>query len=408
MGKNNTTLVLLALLAALSVGAGLWLLRPTAVPAPLPTPSQAATAPPIVLPSPTAVFSPTPNPQTVTPLPAPALPTSEPTIAPPTLPTATPLPPTAVPQANWPPSLLTGDLQSNYPISATIGSLIVHYQPDTYPAEHLAELTAVLPSIMAELEAALGGSVGHPIDLYLAGTLFADNPALQGLTKSYEFQTAVLVNGAFHPGERDYILAHELTHIIATHRLGPASSPMLHEGLATYLPQTHLVQTAGYLPHTTICAIAHQNGQFSSITKLAQQGYGPTTFGGHIRTFIHYNLSGCFVGYLLQQYGLALFDAVYESGDYAGVYGRSLPELESDWQATLSNIPIPIDGTRFLAQTAAIAAAYDQYLATCIGGNHANWPAYLLLNQARLATNQGRLDEGEYYLAAFQAQFTDP
>lgn len=416
MGKHPALLILLALFAAACLIVGVMLLRPTAVSAPLPTPL--ATAPPIAQPSPTPIMSPptaAPPPPTAAPPPptAVALPTATliPTVAP-LPPTSTPPPSTAVPQANWPPSQLTGNLQSSYPLSTTVGSLVVHYQPNTYPAEQLAELKAVLPSIMTELETALGGGISHPIDLYLAGTLFADNPALQGLTQSYEFQTAVLVNGAFHPGERDYILAHELTHILATHRLGPASSPMLHEGLAVYLPQTHLVQTAGYLPHTTICAIAHQqrdqSSQFTPITELAQQAYGPTTFGGHIRTFINYNLSGCFVGYLLATYGLEQFDAVYESGDYLGVYGRSLPELESDWQATLANIPIPIDGARFLQQTAVIAAAYNHYLATATEGNHPNWPAYLLLNQARLATNQGQLDAGQQYLSDFETLFTEP
>ncbi|MEZ4514333.1 MAG: hypothetical protein R3C62_20855 [Chloroflexota bacterium] len=401
MGKHPSLLLLLALFAAVCLVAGVMLLRPTAVSAPLPTvmTTAVAIAQPTILPSDTP---------TATAIPPTATPTAVPS------PTATPIPPTAtpsptaVPQANWPPSLLTGDLQSSYPLSTTVGSLVIHYQPGTYPADHLGELTAVLPPIITDLETALGGGIGHPIDLYLAGTLFADNPALQGLTQSYEFQTAVLVNGAFHPGERDYILAHELAHIIATHRLGPASSPLLHEGLAVYLPQAHLVQTAGYLPHTTLCAIAQQSGQFSPITELAQQGYGPTTFGGHIRTFIHYNLSGCFVGYLLETYGLAQFDAVYESGDYVGIYGRSLAELESDWQATLTNIPIPIDGTRFLQQTTAIATAYDRYLAASVGGQHANWPAYLQLNHARLANNQGHLDEAAQYLAEFETLLTTP
>ena len=407
MGKPQLLIILAPFAAACLVVGGM-LLRPTAVFAPLPTPF--ATSQPIAQPSSTPIILPTTIGLTAVSLPtATTIPTATAT---PLLPTSTPPPPTAVPQANWPPSQLTGDLQSSYPLSTTVGSLVVHYQPNTYPAEQLAELTAVLPTIMTELENALGGGIGHPIDLYLAATLFADNPALQGLTQSYEFQTAVLVNGAFHPGERDYILAHELTHIIATHRLGPASSAMLHEGLAVYLPQAHLVQTAGYLPHTTICAIAHQqrdqSSQFSTITELAQQGYGPATFGGHIRTFINYNLSGCFVGYLLQTYGLDRLDAVYESGDYVGVYGRSLSELEADWQATLADIPIPIDGTRFLQQTAVIAAAYDRYLAASAGGNHANWPAYLLLNQARLATNQGQMDAGQQYLAAFETLWGEP
>src|SRR5690606_16956059 len=133
--------------------------------------------------------------------------------------------------------------------------------------------------------------------------------------------------------ERDYILAHELAHVAATHILGPASSTMLHEGLATYLPQSYLTDDAGYLSIETICAAAYQTDAFRSATQLSQLAYGETAFGGHIRTFFNYNLAGCFVGYLLQTYGMESLDQLYDSGDYAAVYGLTLGELDAAWQA---------------------------------------------------------------------------
>lgn len=358
------------------------------------------------------------TPITTTPLPTPTV--LEPTTLSVTtvLATPTPLPtlavmtptrlPTAVPaQGDWPPSQFgQGELTVNYPLQliSPSGQLQVYYQPSTYPAGQIATLTTTLDTIWADIQTALGQPLGFSVDVYLAGTLFGNNPALQGFTQSYEFRTFVLVNGAFHPGEAHYILAHELTHIAATHSFGLYSSPMLHEGLALYLPQHYLVEEAGYLPHQQICAILWQSGQARSITDLVNGEYGATTFGGHIRTFGNYNLSGCFVGYLVETYGMGQLGQVYSSGDYLGVYGRSLAELEAEWLVVLAEEAVVVDPAGFTQLLGDIATAYDTYLTASAGGIHADWSAYLTLNQARFATNRGDLPLARSLLADFWAQ----
>lgn len=344
-----------------------------------------------------------------------AIPTTEPqtisvangTLTPTPYTTTVPVSATLQPQApNWPPSRTDGD-PANYPLSrySPFGSLLIHYQPGTYPAVTIGTLAPMLDQILFELEQSMGKSLKREVNIYLAGTLFADNPALQGLSVSRNYQTTVLVNGAFHPGEEYYILGHELTHVAATNLLGPASSTMIHEGLATYLPQKYLVQQADYLPIYEICAAAQQTNAFVPVRTLIQYGYSPNGFGGHIRTFFHYNLAGCFTGYLIERFGMEKLDTLYDSGDYYGVYGMTLEELDQAWQQWLSTIELSVDAPAFVATVEEVSEAYEEYVMASAGGYHANFDAYLLLNQARLAANQGKLDEAAATLNLFWELF---
>ena len=297
------------------------------------------------------------------------------------------------PQPDWPPSHINDDLAANYPLNRQTpsGALLVHFQPDTYPAQNIDSLIPRLDSIWAELLNQIGGQVGSQVDVRLAGTLFALNPGLQGYTQSGLYRTFVLVNGVFDDGEADYILAHELAHIVSTYSFGTPYTPMIHEGLALYLPQSYLTAGAGYLSHELICAAARQTADFRSASQLNQMGYGTTGFGGHIRTFLNYNLAGCFVGYLIETYGLARLDQIYSNGDYATAYGKSLTELDNEWQAHLANIAVPFDPVAFVNLVNEIGLAYDDYLGASTGGVHANWAAYVHITRARTAANQGQL-----------------
>jgi hypothetical protein len=215
----------------------------------------------------------------------------------------------------------------------------------------------------------------------------------------------VLVNGASHPGEERYIIAHELTHIAATHLFGFTSSIMLHEGLAVHLPQRYLTEEAGYLPHTEICAALLGTPEFRSAVQMHAFNYDRSGFGGHIRTFFHYNLSGCFVTYLIETYGLESFDRLYNSGNYQGIYGRSLSDLDQEWQSWLTAVPVTVESQQLIDSVNSVALAFDTYFAASAGSVHANWEAYLHLNRARLAAHRGQFAQAETELALFYAMF---
>jgi len=49
-----------------------------------------------------------------------------------------------------------------------------------------------------------------------------------------------------------------------------------------------------------------------------------------------YTLAGSFVGFLIEQHGLARFRTLYETADYEKAYGKSFATLEKEWRASLS------------------------------------------------------------------------
>ncbi len=287
---------------------------------------------------------------------------------------------------NWSASLLPtgGNVSENYPLTTSIGQITIHYQPDTYPAAHIDPLALEISQIWDFVQAQLGGTVERPIDVYLAGTWFANSPALQGTTYSNDYKTFILVDGAYSAGETSYILAHELTHMAATHLFGFRSSVMLHEGLAVAVPQKYL-EKQGYLPMQEMCGLMVGTPAFSPASRLVRLGYGDTTFGGHIRTFANYVLSGCFVQYLMDTYGMQSLAKVYNTGNYDVVYGLSLDSLSANWQATLTSSS-GLDGSTFVTRQQEIAQAYEVFFAT---SGIAQWDAYLDLVARRTALNQG-------------------
>lgn len=335
-----------------------------------------------------------------------AEPTTQPSNPPTSQPTIPPTPQTL--SSPWPPSQSGDGAAENYPLSMIVpsGQITLHYQPGTYPDQHIESLSQTIDDIWADVQTRLGEPLPRAINVYLAGTLFAVNPLLQGLTESLKYRSFILVNGAFHPGEEQYIIAHELTHIASTHGLGATNNLMLHEGLAVYLPQAYLTEQAGYLPHTEICAALVGTPEFRTAVRMQDFSYSPSGFGGHIRNYFNYNLAGCFVTYLIETYGLEKLDWVYESGDYEGVYGRSLAQLDQEWQVWLTAVPLTVDPQQLIATMNQVITAYVAYGEASIGGVHANWDAYLRLNRARMYANQGRFAEAEAELAAFYTLFS--
>ena len=311
------------------------------------------------------------------------------------------------------PSLITADadlLAGAYPLlgDAADGRLILHYQPGAYVDQHYGEVQAILTEAFQFVEAEIGPAFDGSLDLYLAGSLFQDQENLRGFTQSGLYRSYLLVDGTGSLGEQTYLFAHEFTHIFAFHQWGSYHSPMVHEGLATYLPQRFLEERTDYLSLDQICAAIKGAGKLIPMGTLAgQRGYGPPYYEGHIRSFLYYNQSGCFVKYLVETYGLSLFMDVFHSGDYAGVYEKSLPELDVEFQAQMDEGSPAVDPQHFVFVVDAVASAYDDYFIRTSRGQHANFQAYLILDHARLAVNAGELTQAEQLLDLYYSRIED-
>ena len=293
---------------------------------------------------------------------------------------------------------------SVYPLQASAvgGRLILHYQTRAYVDRNWGQILDALTEAYQFVEEQIGSSFDSPLDLYLAGSLFRDDENLRGFTQSGLYRSFMLVDGTGSLGEQTYLFAHEFTHIFAYHQWGRYHSPMIHEGLATYLPQLFLMERTNYLPQGDICVAAREAGRLVPMATLAAQSkYGPPYFEGHIRSFLYYNLSGCFIKYLIEEYGLELFGQVFASGNYLGVYGKDLAELDSEWRASLAERSISFDPLLFVASVDRVATGYEDYFDRVLGGQHANFQAYLILDDARLAVNSGELERANQLLDTY-------
>jgi hypothetical protein len=283
----------------------------------------------------------------------PAAPTQAPTVAATVAPTVAA---TATPDAPPTPyrfATLNGDLLADYPAALPGERFTLHYDPAAPPAIVADALAALISQTLTHHEQLLGVTLAGHFDVYAAGALFAaPDQALRGHSFSRLRYFQVVVDNNITNAVQRYIVAHELTHLFAWNTFGVPSSVMLSEGLAVYAG-LHFVGDELLALHD-FCAAYAQAGALSRVaTDLAYQG--------HIRNLEHYYAAGCFVQFLLEQYGVAAFARLYPTGDYVGIYGRSLAELEAEWlvATTAHTLPASLDP---MALTTAVAETKRAYL----------------------------------------------
>jgi LysM repeat protein len=297
----------------------------------------------------------------------------------------------------WQPSILEGNLEEGYPLTLEGERFTLHYQPDTPAARAPNQALRLIESALDHIEAELDVTLEDQFDVYLAGTFFAPpDMALRGRSFSSQRRNFYLYDDTGIPEERRYIITHELTHLVAWNTIGQPSSVMLHEGLAVYTG-VEAMEAAGFIPLTHFCAAYQQAGELPRLS-------GSRTYSGHIRDLDLYFASGCFVQYLIEQYDLADFKGLFTSGDYPGIYGATLAQLEAQWAKTLDvdGDELVFDPQELVATRAKLGDAYDRLFAD-FNGTSPQMAAYRELDQARIAVLQARFDAAQEHLDAFDA-----
>jgi hypothetical protein len=125
-------------------------------------------------------------------------------------------------------------------------------------------------------------------------------------------------------------LLHEIVHIYA-----PNDNRFLAEGLAVYL-------------HTKLAGNPAFPNFGEDLQRLAARGLSgmkslealngvrtPRSLSAVMDEKTAYALSGSFMGYLIEKYGLASFRSLYTTKNYEQVYGKSLDILEKEWRFNL-------------------------------------------------------------------------
>lgn len=313
---------------------------------------------------------------------------------------ATVVTPDATTDKEWVPSILRGDLAAGYPLTLESERFTMHYQPDTPAASTPDQVRRLIESAVAHIESELDVSLKDQFDVYVAGSLFAPpDMGLRGRSFSSQRRTFLLYDDSGTPEERRYMFIHELTHLVTWNTVGRPSSVLLHEGAAVYTGIEGL-EAAGFVPLDHFCAAYQQAGQLPRIS-------GNRSYQGHINDLDLYFAAGCFVDYLIKEQGIEEFKQLFASGDYEGIYGRDLSQLEADWimslEATVDELTF--NGDELVRLVTELIAAYDRLFAE-FGGTPAQMSAYRTLDQARIAVLQGRFGEAQDQLSDFEELLT--
>jgi len=303
-----------------------------------------------------------------------------------------------VPAPPWKFSIVSGALKETYPSVLETDRFILHYQPDTFPAQDPNILAQLEMNGLVFLESLTGSQLTDPYDVYVAGSNFeSPNQALRGITFSSFKKTFFLHDGTGNADDQQYIAAHELTHLFMWNTVGSPSSTMLSEGTAVYTGM-ETITGSDHMPIETFCAAYLQAGVLPNISSTS------LSFTGHIFDLENYYASGCFVKYLVDTFGIDALKFVYHSGDYEGVYGRSLSGLESEWRTQLASVPIPteLNPTELVQSVKQLENSYSSFFYS-FSGTAKQRNAYRELDQARIALLEGKLIEMQNHLNTFKS-----
>lgn len=250
-------------------------------------------------------------------------------------------------------AVLGGDLDAAYPAMVERERFTLHYDPVTPPAISPDELADLVTLILVHHERKFGVVLSGRFDVYAAGSLFAaPDQALRGYSFSRDRRFQVVVDSGAESAMQRYIVAHELTHLFAWNTFGTPSSVMLSEGLAVYAGLSFAGDDAILSLHE-FCAAYAQAGFLPQISAdLAYQG--------HLRNLENYFAAGSFVQFLIERHGIEALARLYSTGEYRGIYGNPLADLEGEWIAESRHwtFTAPITPQDFVATVNQTKSAY--------------------------------------------------
>lgn len=219
--------------------------------------------------------------------------------------------------------------------------ITLHYDR-TIPEAEARDLLEGHRFRLDQIEARLGRRFPRRVTSYIYGSN-AQKRHLMGAARVYiakPWLDEIHLNrvGFDHP-----VIRHELAHVV----LGVYADPPLHiPTSACVFPQMGLVEGAaeafewdtGQLsPHAWSAAMRAAKRAPDLRTLLNPGGFynqGSETA---------YTLSGSFVRWVIDRFGIAAFERIYRDGDFEGVLGRPIDVLVSEWEQFVDALSVPED-----------------------------------------------------------------
>lgn len=283
--------------------------------------------------------------------------------------------------------------------------LSVIYPPRTFAATHLAEFIANWQEASAYVHQRLGvdASVPMTVDLRADGAADPLGLGVRGYSVPAAGRMYQLYDGSGDPGDREYITAHELGHMIIYHRDGAGANLMLSEGIAMYASDEFLRRDRV----TTLDDFAEAAYLAKRLTPLTTLSAPNAGFHGRLVDRLDYDLAGAFVRYLIDTYGWQKFDRVYPTANYLAAYGEPLPQMNQEWIAFLAarskQHPLGFDASVYFAYLDRVSRAYTRlYDAAAQNDDRLNLPAYQDVDAARLAVDRHDYSAADQFLAVFE------
>lgn len=297
----------------------------------------------------------------------------------------------AAPVWTW--SVLEGDRIGGYPLTYDAGDFTLRYQPNSFPSIDPGSVAGLAANAITNAESIFGVDLGGRFSVYAAGTLFEpNNQHLRGRSFSALRETLFLYDGSGDPADQQYIVAHELTHLYMWNVFGVPSSVMISEGAAVYSGM-NAIAGSDHLALKSICKLLYDAGRLPNIA--SELGYS-----GHNYDLDNYYTAGCFVGYLVDNYSPASVGLVYPNSNYINVFGKSLTDLERDFEISLALQPAvtDIDPVQFSKQVDAVSDAYRSFF-SAFSPTPEKLEQYRMLDHARLELLKGNLPGSQQLLS---------
>jgi hypothetical protein len=209
------------------------------------------------------------------------------------------------------------------------GLLDLRLDESLYAGENTV-LQAELDEALAYVSARFGSA---PDRMITASIKLNESCGLHGIAYT-DIRDAQVFSCNSIPRERAVaILAHEFVHQLAQDRYGPphlSADMILLEGVATWGAGRYWLGT-----HPDFRSYVREERRSGVAYPLATDYSG---LGPDVMNALYYQWAS-FVEFLIDQYGRESFDRLYVSGsgapgsaNYVGVYGKTLTELEGEWE----------------------------------------------------------------------------
>ncbi len=268
---------------------------------------------------------------------------------------------------------------------------VIHYVPGTPEAKKIKLIAGDHEFRYHQLTETLKTEFPRKIHSYL----YPDTKMRKRIIGAGETNVANPIRGEIHLVYETFpnpVLKHELTHVISSEfgmpilRISPRVG--LIEGLAVACEEGEGEITLHKLSQSMI-----ELGLAPQIKEILGLGFW---YKPPARSYV---LSGSFVRYLIDNYGVDKFKTAYRRGSFS-IYEKSLEELTSDWKRFLSNIKV---------EKYELALAEDTFRIPSIFNKRCPRKIAPLREKGREALKEGRLYEArDFLLRALSFNKEDP